>query len=74
MQTRVLYMTFKNTLGNSCTITVDDPRDDIEETDIINAMNLIKTKNIFQPKGYDISTCVSAKIVDANTTEYNLIV
>ena len=34
MQTRVLYMTFKNTLGNSCTITVDDPRDDIEEQDI----------------------------------------
>ena len=74
MQTRVLYMTFKNTLGNSCTITVDDPRDDIEEQNIIDAMNLIKTKNIFQPKGYDISTCVSAKIVDANTTEYNLIV
>lgn len=74
MDTRVLYMTFKNTLGNSCTITVEDPRADIEEQDIINAMNLIKEKNIFQPKGYDISTCVSAKIVDANTTEYNLIV
>ena len=74
MQTRVLYMTFKNTLGNSCTITVDDPRDDIEEQDIITTMNLIKEKNIFQPKGYDISTCVSAKIVDANTTEYDLIV
>ena len=74
MQTRVLYMTFKNTLGNSCTITVEDPKDDIEEQNIIDAMNLIKTKNIFQPKGYDISTCVSAKIVDANTTEYNLIV
>lgn len=74
METRVLYMTFKNTLGNSCTISVEDPRADIEEQDIINAMNLIKEKNIFQPKGYDISTCVSAKIVDANTTEYNLIV
>lgn len=74
METRVLYMTFKNTLGNSCTITVEDPRADITEQNIIDAMNLIKTKNIFQPKGYDISTCVSAKIVDANTTEYNLIV
>jgi hypothetical protein len=74
METRVLYMTFKNTLGNSCTITVEDPKADITEQNIIDAMNLIKTKNIFQPKGYDISTCVSAKIVDANTTEYNLIV
>lgn len=74
METRVLYMTFKNSLGNSCTITVEDPKADITEQNIIDAMNLIKTKNIFQPKGYDISTCVSAKIVDANTTEYNLIV
>ena len=74
MQTRVLYMTFKNTLGNSCTITVDDPRDDIEEQDIITTMNLIKEKNIFKTKGYDISTCVSAKIVNANTTEFDLIV
>ena len=74
METRVLYMTFKNTLGNSCTITVEDPKADITEQNIIDAMNLIKTKNIFQPKGYDITTCVSAKIVDANTTEYNLVV
>ena len=37
-------------------------------------MNLIKEKNIFQPKGYDISTCVSAKIVNATTTEFDLVI
>ena len=31
-----------------------------------------KEKNIFQPKGYDIAECVSAKVVDSTTTEYNL--
>ena len=72
MQEKKLLMTFKNTLGNSFSITIDDPREDIEETDIINAMNLIKEKNIFQPKGYDIAECVSAKVVDSTTTEYNL--
>ena len=72
MDERKLIMTFKNTLGNSFSITIDDPREDIEETDIINAMNLIKEKNIFQPKRYDISECVSAKVVDSTTTEYNL--
>lgn len=74
MDTRVLYMTFKNSLGNSCTISVDDPRADITEQNIIDFMNLVVTKNIFQPKGYDITTTVSAKVVNANTTEYNLIV
>ena len=72
MDEKKLIMTFKNTLGNSFLISLDDPREDIEETDIINAMNLIKEKNIFQPKGYDIAECVSAKVVDSTTTEYNL--
>ena len=72
MDERKLIMTFKNTLGNSFSITIDDPREDIEVTDIINAMNLIKDQNIFQPKGYDIAECVSAKVVDSTTTEYNL--
>ena len=65
-------MTFKNILDNSFTITVDDPREDLEEQDIIDAMNLIKEKNIFQPKGYDIAECVSAKVVTSTTTEYDL--
>ena len=74
MDEKKLIMTFKNTLGNSFSITIDDPRDDLEEQDIIDAMNLIKTKNIFQPKGYDIAECISAKVVNSTTTEYNLIV
>ena len=74
METKVLYMTLKNSLGNSCTISVDDPKQDITEQNIIDFMNLVVQKNIFQPKGYDITTTVSAKIVNANTTEYNLIV
>ena len=51
MDERKLIMTFKNTLGNSFSITIDDPREDIEETDIINAMNLIKEKKHLPTKG-----------------------
>lgn len=72
MNETVLYLIFKNTLGNSFTITVDAPRDDLEEQQIVDAMNLIKQKNIFQPKGYDIAETVSAKIVVSNTTVYDL--
>ena len=74
MDEKKLIMTFKNTLGNSFSITIDDPREDLEEQNIIDAMNLIKTKNIFQPKGYDIAECISAIVVNSTTTEYNLIV
>lgn len=74
MDEKKLIMTFKNTLGNSFSITIDDPREDLVEQNIIDAMNLIKSKNIFQPKGYDIAECISAKVVNSTTTEYNLIV
>ena len=74
MEEKKLVMVFKNTLGNSFSITVEDPKESLEEQEIIDAMNLIKTKNIFQPKGYDIAECVSAKVVDSTITEYNLIV
>lgn len=74
MDTSVLYMTFKNTLGNSCTISVEDPREDITEQEVKDYMDLVISKNIFQPKGYDLAIAVSAKIVDANTVEYNLVV
>lgn len=74
MDEKKLIMTFKNTLGNSFSITIDDPREDLEEQDIVDAMNLIKTKNIFQPKGYDIAEYISAKVVDSTTTEYDLLV
>ena len=47
MKEKKLLMTFKNTMGNSFSITVDDPREDLEEEEIIAAMDLIKDKNIF---------------------------
>ena len=74
MDEKKLIMTFKNSLGNSFSITIDDPREDLVEQDIIDAMNLIKSKNIFQPKGYDIAECISAKVVNSTTTEYDLLV
>ena len=53
-------------------MTIDDPRDDLTEQNIIDAMNLIKEKNIFLPKGYELAQCVSAKVVASDTTEYDL--
>ena len=72
MEDSKLVMTFKNILGNTFSITLDDPREDLEETEIVEAMNLIKEKNIFQPKGYDLVETVSAKVVNSTTTNYDL--
>lgn len=74
MEEKKLIMTFKNILGNSFSISIYDPRDDLEEQDIINTMELILEKNIFQPKGYDLESLVSAKIVNSTTTDYDLVI
>lgn len=67
-----LLMTFKNTMGNRFSITVYDPKEDLEEDQIMSAMDAIKEQNIFMPKGYDIAECLCAKVVDATVTEYDL--
>lgn len=74
MEEKKLIMTFKNTLGNTFSITVEDPRVNLEEQSIIDAMELIKDKNIFQPNGYDLGELVSAKIVDTTTTSFDLVI
>ena len=72
MEERKLVMTFKNTLGNNFSLTVMDPREDIEEEEIAAAMALVLAKNIFQPKGHELAVIASAKVVESATTSYDL--
>ena len=50
MDTRVLYMTFKNALGNSCTISIEDPKEDITEQQIKDYMDLVIQKKYISTK------------------------
>ena len=53
---------------------VTDPREDVTETEIKEVMDLIIEKNIFAPNGEDIVSAKDAKIVQTETTEFDLIV
>ena len=61
--------TFSNLKENA---TVDDPRDDISEDEVISAMNLILEKNIFSPDNVDLKEAVKAKVIQTETTEFDL--
>ena len=67
-----LLMTFKNTEGNRVSLSIDDPREDITESEIKSAMNLIVSKNIFAPNGCEIVSALEAKVVVTDTTPYDL--
>ena len=72
-QTKRLVMTFKTDGDRKVSLVVDDPRDDISESEIKAAMDLVIAKNIFAPNGDDIVQVVDAKVVVTDTTPYDLV-
>jgi hypothetical protein len=69
-----LLMTFSTEGGRKVSLFITDPREDLTEAQIKTAMDLIVAKNIFAPNGEDLSAVVEAKIVQTETTEYDLLV
>lgn len=72
LYTRKLIMTFKTILGRNVSLTVDNPIDDIEESEIINAMNEILGADVFRPYGSELQECVSAKVVVTEQDKFDL--
>ena len=70
---RKLVMTFKTTDDKKVSLTVDNPREELTEEEVKTAMELIKEKNIFAPGGADLASLVSAKVVETDTTNYDLV-
>ncbi|MGL5330457.1 MAG: DUF2922 domain-containing protein [Peptostreptococcaceae bacterium] len=69
-----LLMTFMTEYGRKVSLFVTDPREDITEAEIKAVMDLIVEKNIFAPSGEDIISAKEAKIVQTETTEFDLVV
>lgn len=69
-----LLMTFMTEFGRKVSLFVTDPREDITEAEIKEVMDLIIEKTIFAPSGEDIVSAKDAKIVQTETTEFDLVV
>ncbi|MGL5711973.1 MAG: DUF2922 domain-containing protein [Paraclostridium sp.] len=69
-----LLMTFMTEFGRKVSLFVTDPREDVTEAEIKAVMDLIIAKNIFAPSGENIVTAKEAKIVQTETTEFDLLV
>ena len=68
-----LMMTFKTDEDKNTSISIDDPRENLNETEIKNVMQLILEKDIFSINGASIVDLVEAKIVQTGTTEFDLV-
>ena len=68
-----LMMTVKTAGDKTINLSIDDPRSDINEEEVQNATNLIVEKNIFSPGDFDIKEALKAKIVQTETTKFDLL-
>lgn len=69
-----LVMTFATQgSGKKISLSLDNPKDTITETQIKTAMQVIVTNDIFDINGEKIESMVEAKIVVTNTDEYDLV-
>ena len=68
-----LMMTFKTDEDKSISISIDNPRENLNKEEIKNVMQLILQKDIFSINGASIVDLVEAKIVQTGTTEFDLV-
>ena len=68
-----LMMTFKTDEDKNTSISIDDPRENLNETEVKSVMQLILEKDIFSINGASIVDLVEAKIVQTGTTEFDLV-
>ena len=68
-----LLMTFKTDDDKNVSISVEDPKPNLTESEILEAMNLIIEKDVFMPNGEALVEKVGAKVVETETQEYDLV-
>lgn len=66
-----LLMTFKTAEGATSSLTVDEPKDDLTETEVRAVVDTIIAKNIFNSNSGDLVDIKSAEII--TTTEQILL-
>ncbi len=67
-----LSMSFLDESGKKTSITVNNVKEDVTETEVKAAMGLIIAKNIFFSTGGDLKTIDSAHVVERNSTSLSV--
>lgn len=68
-----LVMTFENEDGGKVNLSIVDPKGGVSEEEIRQAMELVVEKDIFQPNQLSLVKPLYAKIVNTQTTEFDLV-
>ena len=61
-ESKVLSMKFRNTDDRTSSLTVNDPKADLNEATVKGAMNVIIAENVFRVDGADLATPAGAVV------------
>ncbi len=67
MATSTLQMMFRNEEGRSTTLSIPDPREDLEPEEVEAAMQAVVDNNIFLTTGGEVTAKVRAQVVHRET-------
>lgn len=68
-----LEMSFKNTMDKKSTISIDNPRSDVTDSEVSAVMSDIITKNVFATSGGDLASILSARVVTTTVNELTVV-
>ena len=68
--TKQLVLVFNDEIGQDYTLRINDPKAAIDEALVMANMNAIIQANIFNSKGFDLTTPKAAYIREVVITEY----
>ena len=71
--TKKLVMTFLTEEDKKVSLSIEDPRGNVSETEIKTCMDLIIARDVFAPNGEALVKAVEAKVVVTDTTAYDLV-
>ena len=67
-ESKVLSMKFRNTDDSTTSLTVNDPKADLNEATVKGAMNVIIADNVFRVDGADLATPAGAVVTMKSET------
>lgn len=70
---QVLQLTFVNELGKTMTINIQNPKANLTESEVNTAMQTIIDQAVFTKDGLVFNAKKSAKLIDREVTEFDVI-
>ena len=69
-ETTQLVLVFQTAVGDEFSLRINNPKDNLDQMGILQAMNNIVTSNVFKYKGHALETPLSAYIREIVITNY----